>query len=70
VPTCASQLFLSKMAVAPCHQTNNPATYRRHASQRIRQVSGSAAISGLKGGLFQAEVSPQLAGYATSAAPS
>jgi len=51
VPTDASQLVLSMMTVAPSRQTFNPATYRWQQRQRIRQVSGWEAISGLKGGL-------------------
>ena len=45
-----------------CRQTDNPATYQRQNGHRIRQVSGWEAISGLKGGLFLADVSPQLPG--------
>ncbi len=51
LPT-ASEVSLSMVTVAPRRQTNDPATYREQERQRIRQVSGRGAISGLKGGLF------------------
>ena len=66
----ANQVFLGTMTVAPCRQTLSPATYRPEDWQRIRQVSGWGAISGLKGGFFLAQIDPQLASRATSAAPS
>ena len=50
VPAYASKVFLSMMTVAPCRQTGGPATYRLKDRQRIRQVSGREAISGLKAG--------------------
>ena len=40
------------------------------AARRIRQVSGWEASLGLKGGLFLAQIGPQLAGKSASAAPS
>ena len=69
MPTYASQVFPGMMGVAPCHQTYSPATYRQQDRPRIRQVSGWEAISGLKGGLFLAEVGPSVVGIPTSAAP-
>jgi len=52
VPTYDSRLFLGFVMVAGCHQMIGPATYRQQDCQRIRQVSGWEAISGLKSGLF------------------
>ena len=43
---------ISHASTWPCRQTAGLATYRQQNSQRIQQVSGWKAISGLKGGLF------------------
>ena len=41
-----------------------PAHHRRGTYQRIRYVSGWAAISGLKGGFARAQIGPALIGMA------
>ena len=62
MPTYASQDSPIRVTLIACRQMNSPATYRQQDRRRIRQVSGWESISGLKSGLFLAQIGPQWAG--------